>query len=111
MDQKSCISRNYKCPYCNAIHEIMLQKSIIKNQSEFPFPYVYLHGELKDILTTLYLDKNLEIRGVETKKLADDDIFSKEQVLLITNTLMLEIERLRDENILLQEKINKLVKK
>ena len=105
MTLKDHVIKVFKCPYCQIEHEIKLQKSLIENQSQFPISYVYLHGELKDILTTLYLDKDLEIRAVEAKKLSDDDIFSKDQVLLITDTLMKEIERLREENMKLQEKI------
>jgi len=92
------INRSYHCRVCDTTHEIKLQKKISESQSKFPFSYFFLHGELKNILTTLYLDKQLEIRGVDVQKLTDDDIFSKDQVVSITSILMKEIEELRKEN-------------
>lgn len=97
-DNSEYIQRSYHCRVCDTTHEISLQKKISENQSKFPFSYFFLHGELKNILTTLYLDKQLEIRGVDVQKLTDDDIFSKDQVVSITSILMREIEELRKEN-------------
>ena len=97
-DNSEYIQRSYHCRVCDTTHEISLQKKISENQSKFPFSYFFLHGELKNILTTLYLDKQLEIRGVDVQKLTDDDIFSKDQVVSITSILMREIEELRNEN-------------
>jgi hypothetical protein len=110
MDEKTHVIRSYTCNICNEVHKVKLKKSLIKNRSQFPMPYVFLHGTLKNILTTLYLDKNLEIRAVEVQELKDDDIFSKDQVIQITATLMEEIERLRDENSKLAKEINKIKK-
>ncbi len=101
------IKRQYYCSICNDIHEIKLNKEIIKEHCRFPFPYIFLHGELKNILTTLYIDTNFEIRGVDVLELADEDLFSKQQAVLITKTLMEEIERLRNENAILSEKLKK----
>jgi len=97
-DNSEYIQRSYHCRVCDTTHEISLQKKISENQSKFPFSYFFLHGELKNILTTLYLDKQLEIRGVDVQELTDDDIFSKDQVVSITSILMREIEELRKEN-------------
>ena len=47
----------------------------------------------------------MEIRGVEVRKLKESDLFSKDQVLTITNTLMEEIEQLREENNSLRDKL------
>jgi hypothetical protein len=102
------VIKQYHCRLCNDTHEIQLRKTLINNQSKFPFSHSFLHGELKNILTILYLDRNLEIRGVDVQKLRDDDIFSKEQVISISATLMEEIERLRRENDALQRELKNL---
>ena len=101
------IIRQYHCSVCGKTHKISLQKKISEKQSIFPFSYFFLHGELKNILTTLYLDKHLEIRGVDVQKLTDDDIFSKDHVISITSILVKEIEELRTENEELRLKIKK----
>jgi len=101
------IQRSYHCRVCKTTHEIKLQKKISESQSKFPFSYFFLHGELKNILTTLYLDKQLEIRGVDVQKLTDDDIFSKDQVISISSILMKEIEDLLKENEELRLKLKK----
>ncbi len=93
------------------MHEIKLSKNIIKLQSKFPFPYIFLHGDLKNLLTTLYIDKEFQIRGVDVHELHDDDIFSKDQVIKITNSLTDEIERLRSDNDKLTKEILHLKKK
>lgn len=105
------VIKRYLCKICNETHDIKLDKNICKGHSRFPFPKVFLHGELKNILTTLYIDQDLRIRGVDVYKLADDDLFSKEQATIITKTLMMEIERLTEENIKLSEENKKLKKK
>ena len=110
-ENSESILRNYHCRVCDTTHEISLHKKISENQSKFPFSYFFLHGELKNILTTLYLDKHLEIRGVDVQKLADDDIFSKDQVVSITSTLVKEIEKLRKENEELRSKLKKTTTK
>jgi hypothetical protein len=105
------VLRSYHCRVCATKHKVILQKKIIENQSKFPFSYFFLHGDLKNILTTLYLDRHLEIRGVDVQKLTDDDIFSKEQVVSITSTLVKEIEELRNENEELRLKLKEKTKK
>ena len=105
------VTKHYHCRLCNDTHEIQLRKTLIEKQFKFPFSHSFLHGELKNILTILYLDKNLEVRGVDVQQLRDDDIFSKEQVVSISDTLMEEIERLRMENELLQMELGELKKR
>jgi hypothetical protein len=92
------IKRQYHCRVCKTYHDVELNTSLSRNQEKFPFSYSFLHGELKNILTTLYLDKEVKIRAVDVQVLKDDDLFSKDQVVEITETLMKEIERLRAEN-------------
>ena len=110
-EESEYILRQYHCRVCKTTHKISLQKKISEKQSKFPFSYFFLHGELKNILTTLYLDKHLQIRGVDVHQLTDDDIFSKDQVVSITSTLVGEIEELRKENEELQLKLRKKMKK
>ena len=110
-DNSDYIQRSYFCSVCGTTHKIRLQKKIREKQSKFPFSHFFLHGELKNILTTLYLDKRLEIRGVDVQQLRDDDIFSKDQVVSITSILVKEIEELRKENEELRLKLKKKTKK
>ena len=110
-DNSDYIQRSYYCNVCGTTHEISLQKKISEKQSKFPFSHFFLHGELKNILTTLYLDKQLEIRGVDVQKLTDDDIFSKDHVISIASTLVKEIEELHKENEELRFKLKKKMKK
>ena len=109
-EESEYILRQYHCRVCNTTHNISLPKKITEKQSKFPFSYFFLHGELKNLLTTLYLDRHLQIRGVEVHQLTDDDIFSKDHLLTITSTLVKEIEELRKENEELQSKLRKKTK-
>jgi hypothetical protein len=108
---ENTLIKEYYCSICDTIHQIKLNKDIIKGKSQFPFPYIFLHGQLKNILTTLYVDKNLEIRGVDVHILTNEDLFSKEQAANIISTLMKEIETLRKENEKLVKEINDMKEK
>ncbi len=107
----SFVRRQYYCSICDIFHEIKLDKEVLKKHSRFPFSHIFLHGQLKNILTTLYLDKNLEVRGVDVHILTDEDLFSKDQAAIIINTLMMEIENLRLENEKLVKEIYQLKEK
>ncbi len=104
------VTRQYTCSICNKKHEINLRKNLYLDREDYPFSYTYLHGDLKNILTTLYIDKNMEIRGVDVQELTTGNIFSKEQVVTIVTELIGEIERLREENVELLNQINDLKK-
>ena len=107
-EKNGFILKEYRCSICNKIHDVKLNKSITKERSNYPFPYVFLHGELRNILTTLYIDKDYQIRGVDTQKLkSENHLFCKDHVLEITKELMKEIERLTEENLKLREEIKK----
>ena len=105
------IIRHHYCSICNETHEVKLSNNLSKAHSRFPFPYIFLHGDLRNILTTLYIDENFEIRGSDVYKLTDEDLFSKTQVIMITSTLMEEIERLKEENMKLTDKLKTLNKR
>jgi len=55
-----------------------LRKNISEGRERYPFSYIYLHGDFNDIFTTLYIDRDAQIRGVDVQELTDDDIFSNE---------------------------------
>ena len=105
------VIREYDCRICKQHHEIKLSKQLSKDHEDYPFPYTFLHGDLRNLLTTLYIDQNLEIRGVDVRELKDSDLFSKDQVLTIANTLMEEIEQLREENNSLRDELLKIKKR
>ncbi|MFW9867113.1 MAG: hypothetical protein ACFFEN_13540 [Candidatus Thorarchaeota archaeon] len=106
------LSRLYNCPKCKKTHTVKLQKDLIEKRSSYPFPYAYLHSSnenLKDLLTILYLDKQLQIRGVDIIEIQDSiGIFSEELTKKITDTLMNEIVNLQEENFKLTELLNKI---
>ena len=104
------VTRQYTCIICNKKHEINLRKNLCLDREDYPFSYTYLHGDLKNILTTLYIDKDMEIRSVDVQELTTGNIFSKEQVVTIVTELIAEIERLREENVELLNQINDLKK-
>ena len=96
------IKRTFHCKICDKNHKVKLKKNLIEGRTKFPFPYVYLHDHIngvehKEVLTILYIDKNLQIRHSEIQELGYDSLFSKEQVQAITKPLIKEIELLRDE--------------
>ena len=110
MTENDKITKIYNCKICNESHKVELSKNLIEGRTKFPFPYVYLHGDLKDILAILYLDRDLQIRGVEVQNLTidADNVFSKEHASTIVENLMKEVEDLRKENEKLIEEIRKL---
>lgn len=105
------LNREYYCRICDQMHQIKISKNVVKSHHKFPFPLIFLHGDLKNLLTTLYIDKETQIRGVDVHELSDDNIFSKDQVIKITTTLVGEIERLQIEIARLNKLITNLKKK
>jgi hypothetical protein len=92
------INRQYNCKICNETHKIELPKNLGDGRTKYPFPYVFLHGKPKDILTILYIDKDLQIRGAEVQE-GTNDLFSKEQVVKMATNLIDEVDRLREDNL------------
>lgn len=99
------IEKIYNCPQCKETHSINFPKGLAEDRPKYPFPHVYLHGKLKDLLTTLYIDRDLQIRGVEVIQLVDSDIFSKDQAFEIVNKLMDVILKMQEENQLLLDRL------
>ena len=100
------VHMTFRCTLCKRDHHISLPADMAKGKESFPFSYVFLHklesndGNIDeigiDILTTLYIDANMKIRGVETKKLTSGDIISKDDSKNIITNLMEEMGRLQD---------------
>jgi len=116
MAENDTIIKRYRCKICNSTHTIKLSTEMLNARTKFPFPYVILHdsihdNEIKELLTILYIDQNLQIRHTEIQEIVDDSLFSKRQVVAITKTLFEENERLRQDVARLTEEINNLKKK
>jgi hypothetical protein len=101
-DNDQFIERTFRCRTCNKTHKIKLNKKIIEGREKFPFPFVFLHDHIKEdnyneLLTILYIDKNLQIRHSEVQLMDYDSLFSKEQVVAMISPLLEEITILRTE--------------
>jgi len=106
------ITARYFCKVCNTNHEITLSKNLAKEHKDFPFAYVYLHGKTHELVTTLYIDANLKIRGVEVTDLSEgSNLFSTEFSHNIAEVLTTEIQKLNKENEDLKKRIAELEKK
>lgn len=110
-EDKDFVIKHYTCKVCNTSHTVKLNKKLVEGRSRFPFPYIYMHSEilndeLKEFMVMLYIDKDLQIRGVEPLT-EEDAFFTKEQMLEITGKLLEEIEVLREENLRLVDRLNK----
>jgi hypothetical protein len=107
-DSEEYVVKQYICPICKATHEVTLAKDLAANRTKFPFPYVYLHsreqsgGELQDLLTILYIDANLQVRGTEIILVEGGNIFSAELTRQITDKLTDRIAELEEENVRLK---------
>jgi hypothetical protein len=109
--------RNYYCNLCKRHHDVSLARDLAKNRESYPFAHIFLHkmeGSIDiddvgvDILTTLYIDANMAIRGSEVKKLVTCDIISKDDSKNIATELMEELARLQDEVTKLQKECKEL---
>jgi len=114
------VDKSYQCPICKKQHTIALPKDLAKNREKFPFAHVIMHkfdGSTNiddagiDILTTLYIDANLAIRGVEGVRLTSSDVISKDDSSEIVTKLTNYILQLQEENNELERKYNALLKK
>lgn len=106
------VLKNYYCSLCKRYHDISLPKDLAKNRESYPFAHIFLH-KLEggkdiddvgaDILTTLYIDANMAIRGSEVKRLVACDFISKDDSKNIATELMEEMARLQDDLTKLQK--------
>lgn len=105
------VEKSYFCKICNTNHSLKLSKNLVDDHTQFPFSYVYLHGKLFNILSTLYLDADLNIRGVEVVKLNNsENIFDKEQMIEIVQKLIEHAEQSNKEYNSLLKKYEELKK-
>lgn len=116
------VKKLYICPTCQMQHSIEFQADLAKTRSKYPFTYVYIHKfEGKpaaveetgaDVLTTLYIDAQLNIRGVETTKQdAITDIVSKETTKSMSDALTNHILQLQEDYNVLLKKYQELSEK
>jgi hypothetical protein len=120
-DNDKKIKKMYRCPICKKTHDIYFSPDFANNRSKYPFSYVFLHkyensekieDKDKDILTTIYIDAQLNIRGVEVLLNEDDtNILSKDTSKEIIGKLTGFILELQEEHEILIKKFNNLEKK
>lgn len=101
------IKKDYYCPVCKKKHQMTFPAGFAIEKASYPFAHVFLHkiegsSEIEemgaDILTTLYIDANCDIRGVEAKQLvAIQNVMAVDDFTHIVNQLMDEIARLLDD--------------
>ena len=114
------ISKNYRCPLCKINHTIEFPKDLALNRPAYPFTHTYIHSyetkspssdSGKDVLTILYIDKNLEIRHVEAVfQSADGNIVSMEDAQRMITFLTTQLDDVQDSFDALNEKYQKLLK-
>ena len=107
--EKQYVSRSFYCSVCKKMHKVKLKWSLLKNQ-KFPFQYIYFHGNDEGILTTLYLDANLNIRGAESLDLAtlEGNYLSQKKSNEIMKKLAKELFNVRREYKELNERYKEL---
>lgn len=106
---KDYVKKRYRCPVCKEYHDVLLNKNLVKGQEKFPITHVFLHGDVYNILTTLYLDADMRIRGVEASELDNsDNIFDKEQMKQMIINVTNELSQLQEEYNDLLEKYDAL---
>ena len=117
-EKPGMIMRLFHCPVCKTKHKLYFPKDFAENRVKYPFSYVYLH-KLKetddidkleiDILTTLYVDSNLNIRGVEAVIIEDGtNILSKDDSRKIITNLTKAILEMQEDYDKLYQKYKKL---
>ncbi len=114
------ITKKYRCPLCKINHTIEFPKDFALNRPSYPFTHTYIHSyeakypssdSGKDVLTILYIDKNLEIRHVEALfQSADGNIVSMEDAQRMITFLTTQLDDVQDSFDALNEKYQKLLK-
>jgi hypothetical protein len=106
----SKVRKIYDCPVCKTTHVIELPSNLAENRKRYPFPYVFIHSSQdnqNDIVSMLYIDKNLQIRGSEAVKLEKSDFVSEDVTKQLVTKLTDIIMNLEDENFKLKNLVEK----
>ncbi len=106
-DDVKTVRKIFLCPVCKVSHAIFFPPKFADNRSRFPFTYSFMHSFQnavniedtdKDILTTLYVDAQLNIRGVEAILTGEDtNIINREVSQTIISKLTQVILDMQEE--------------
>ncbi|MHA1745159.1 MAG: hypothetical protein ACTSWW_04105 [Promethearchaeota archaeon] len=117
-DDVKSVRKIFLCPICKTRHEIFFPLKFADNRSRFPFTYSFIHSFQnavniedtdKDILTTLYIDAQLNIRGVEAILTGEDtNIINRETSQTIIAKLTQVIMDMQEEYAALLKKFRDL---
>lgn len=120
-DDVKMVRKIFLCPICKVRHEIYFPLTFAENRSRFPFAYCFLHkfqnavnieDTDKEILTTLYIDAQLNVRGVEANFSGEDtNIMSREVSQSIISKLTQVILDMQEEYSALLKKCEELKEK
>ena len=123
---KELVTRKYYCQICKTRHSIEFPSDFADDKSHYLFAYFYIHKYIghdekniekigADIITTLYIDKNLVIRGSdvvlqdhEANIISKDD--SQTMITILTehiNELQVAYDNLSEKYTALLESTNK----
>ncbi|MHA1776978.1 MAG: hypothetical protein ACTSWC_09385 [Promethearchaeota archaeon] len=115
------ITKTYNCPLCKTKHTVKFPKDFAEGRASYPFVHSFIHKYSpksyspdtgRDILTMLYIDKNLEIRHVETMfQNAEGNIVSMEDAQKMISFLTQQLQDLQDSYDELLKKYNELKSK
>ena len=87
-------------------------KKLAENQASYPFTYIYFHGSDDSILTTLYLDADLQIRGAEGLALdnieSNKNLFDVKKSNKMMKNIAKELRKVRKDYNELNQKYNDL---
>jgi len=102
MKEESIVVQHYQCKFCGKTHRIEFSKKLLKGRTRFPFPYIELHNyingnEVREIMAVHYLDSSLKIRSSELHEFDEGHLFTKEQVVAMTNPMIEEVKLLRED--------------
>lgn len=100
------VRKSYYCPLCNTKHYVELPADFAEDRPAYPFVHTYMHtfsstkphhDTGKDIITMLYIDKNLEIRHAEAMfQNAEGNIVSMEDANKMIGFLTTQLQDLQD---------------
>ncbi|TFF95706.1 MAG: hypothetical protein EU544_02235 [Promethearchaeota archaeon] len=105
------VSKFYNCPKCQKTHSVRLPANLAENRRRYPFPYVFMHsteGKANDLVTLLYIDAEMQIRGAEVVELEKSNIISENLAKEIVERLTDKIMDLEEENFQLKGLIQNL---